>query len=155
MRSLLSVDHLHKSHTTFKMLAKEWVRLAILRARPSPRTICKDSFQAIKILTAYVQPFICDQSGQMLTDPLPHDSGFTMVNLEALFVKNGRHVDGKAFYDTLEFQVAGERQVVSVACVDCAGCFRQPCEPAIKPVRTDVGQSGRRRRALGQMPSRI
>ena len=92
-----------------------------LACRAVAAAIHQDRFQAIEVGAAHIDATIDDDTSQVLSHAVSHDSCFAVMHDESLFSNRRRNVDHESLNTSGKIGVAGKRQVVSVTGVVPAG----------------------------------
>ncbi len=98
---------------------------AVLAFRSVAQTIGEDGFEQVEIGSINVGPLIYHEAGQVLAYALAHESGLVVINGEPFFHEYGGGVDGESLGGAGEVFASGEGEVIGIAGVFGAGCFRE------------------------------
>jgi hypothetical protein len=74
----------------------------ILTLGTPPSAIGERGFETIKVGSQNIHVLVCDKTGQVLTDTLPHDTCFAVMHSEALFDQNGSDMSREPLNAPLE-----------------------------------------------------
>ena len=139
----------------FQVRAEVRVGLAILTCRAVADAVRKGRLQLIEVPPLNVQAPICHHTRQMLSHTLAHDARLAMMDRQTFFMQDRGGMRGESLDAAVEIVAAGERQIVGVARVLCAGAFRETAQPAIGTIQAHVGERRRGGRALRQVRARV
>jgi hypothetical protein len=117
------------------------MRSSVLTRRTRAYAIRQGRLQLIKISAPEIEAFIDYQTRDVLTYATPHDARLAVMNLEAFFGDNGGRVNAKSFRASGKIFAAGERQIVGIACVLCAGGRSQATQAAIYVIGAQICES--------------
>jgi hypothetical protein len=145
------VNRFYECHASVKVQTKLGAAFAVLAFRTEANAVGQRGLEAIEVASRHVRSMVCNQTCQVLSNALTHESRLAVMDREALFEQDSRYMPRKALYALLELLIPRKRQIVGIPCICRASGFRQSFQPAIQAITTNVGECRRCGCALRQM----